>query len=87
MTLSENKIAIERARLELETKRLSVTEELQRREITLKERQHQQRSISTAQATIAGALIALFSGWIGTTLNNTSSEMISETNARNALEI
>ncbi len=55
--------------------------------MALKEKQHGERSISGAQATIAGAILALLSGWIGATISSSSSETISETNAASALEI
>lgn len=87
MALSDQELEIERAKIEIEKKRLEVTEEVQKRELSLKEQQHKERSVSAAQATIAGAAIALLSGVIGASISSSSGEKISETNAANALII
>lgn len=99
----ENKIELEKIELEkqrlkdardlqvseiaLKERQLALTEELQKREAELNERQHSERSITAAQATVAGAVIALLSGLIGAVISSSSSETISETNAANALKI
>lgn len=87
MAMSTEEIDLEREKLEIEKRRLAISEGVQSREIALKEKQHRDRSISGAQATIAGALVALLSGWMGATITSSSGEAISATNAQNALEI
>lgn len=76
---------IEREKLEIEKRRLDLQEKLHNQEISLKRKEHQ--SISTPQATVAGAAIALFSGLFGAIISSSSNENISETNAASALEI
>jgi len=85
--MSPEEIEIEKAKIEIEKKRLEIAEEVQKREIALSERQHTERSISPAHATVAGALIALLSGLIGAAITSSSSETVSETNAASALQI
>ena len=87
MVMSVEEVELEREKLEIEKRRLEISENIQTREVALKEKQHGERSFSGAQATIAGAILALLSGWIGATITSSSSEVISETNSKNALEI
>lgn len=87
VTTSAEEIALEKTKIEIEIKRLDLAEEIQKREMALKEKQHSRRSLTAAQATVAGAIIALLSGWIGASITSSSSESISKTNAANALEI
>ena len=87
MAMSAEEIELEREKLEIEKRRLNLSEDVQIREVVLKEKQHGDRSISGAQATIAGAILALLSGWIGATITSSSSETISETNAETTLKI
>ena len=85
--MSDEEIEIEKAKIELEMQRLQLAEDLQRRELFLKEKQFDKRSITTAQATVVGALVALASGLLGAVLNNSADQTISETSAANALDV
>ena len=75
------------ASAQLEDRRFELEAEIRRREISLKESQAKRGGLTSAQATIAGALLALISGVVGALITAWSSQSIESGKSLTLLQI